>query len=108
MDNLPQIEKLITDEMGIAVYGSANFEDLKNVLAAKFNELINNDFNYLVQLLYRIDISETKLKETLGQNQDKNAGELLAALTIERQLQKIRSRQQYSKPDENISEDEKW
>jgi hypothetical protein len=108
MNDLPEIEKLITDEMGIVVKGSANFEDLKKVLAEEFNELINTDFNHLVQLLYRIDISEKKLKEALRQNQEKDSGKLLAELTIERQLQKIKSRQQYNKPDENISDDEKW
>jgi hypothetical protein len=108
MNDLPEIEKLINDEMSIAVHGSANVEDLKRVLAAKFNDLINHDFNRLVQILYRIDINEAKLKTVLEKNTGHDAGRLLAELTIERQLQKIRSRQQYTKPDENISEDEKW
>ena len=108
MNDLREIEKLITDEMSMAVRPSANFEDLKIVLAEKYNELINTDFPRLIQLLYRIDINETKLKTVLKENLGENAGILLAELTIERQLQKIRSKQQYHKPGENISDDEKW
>ena len=36
-------------------------EDLANAI----NELIKNDFSKLVQLLYRIDVSEAKLKYIL-------------------------------------------
>lgn len=108
MSDLVKIERLIADELGVAIPNSASLDDLKNALASKFNELINTDFNYLIQLLYRIDISEKKLKETLNQNKDKDAGKLLAELTIERQLQKIRTRQQYRRSDEDISDDQKW
>jgi hypothetical protein len=85
----------------------ASLDDLKVLLTEKFNELIKTDFNSLVQLLYRIDISEAKLKQALKENEGKNTGEILAEMTIERQMQKIKSRQQY-KRDENISDDEKW
>ncbi len=44
--------------------------DLENNLAVFINELIDKDFNKLVNLLYRIDISEQKLKIAL-QNEDK-------------------------------------
>lgn len=64
----------------------------------KFNELIDKDFNKLVNLLYRIDISEKKLKIAL-QNQDKtiSSGKTIAKLIIERQLQKLEFRKKFSK-----------
>lgn len=108
MDSPDEIKKLISREMEIAITEpAASLDDLRILLAEKFNELIKKDFNGLIQLLYRIDISEEKLKQTLKENKGKNSGELLAEMTIERQLQKIQSRQQY-KRDENISDDEKW
>jgi hypothetical protein len=108
MSNAAEIKELLSNEMGITVTGPvANFDDLKSLLTEKFNELIKTDFNSLVQLLYRIDISEAKLKQALKENEGKNTGEILAEMTIERQMQKIKSRQQY-KRDENISDDEKW
>jgi len=107
MSDIIKIERLIADELGIAIPYSASLDDLKNVLAEKFNDLINTDFNHLVQLLYRIDINEEKLKQVLKQIEGQDTAALLADLTIERQLQKIRSREDYRK-DEDISDDEKW
>src|SRR5262245_22247285 len=105
--NTPEvIKELISNEMGLTIPDSAvNIDDIRQLLAEKFNELIDSDFEHLIQLLYRIDISEAKLKQVLKENPGKNTADLLAELTIERQLQKIRSRQEY-RPDENISDDE--
>ncbi len=82
-------------------------EKLQQELAAFVNNLINTNFEKLVSLLYRIDVSEIKLKELLKNNEDKNAGEIIAALIIERQQQKIKSRQEFGR-DDDISEEEKW
>ena len=80
----------------------------KQVLVEKINDLINNDFQKLVSILYRTDVSEIKLKQLLNENAGTNAAIIIADLMIERQAEKIRSRQQFNKRDENISDDEKW
>ena len=80
----------------------------KQALIEKINDLINNDFQKLVSILYRMDVSEIKLKQLLNENSGTNAAIIIADLMIERQAEKIRSRQKFNKRDENISEDEKW
>ena len=80
----------------------------KQLLVDKINELVNTQFQKLVSILYRMDVSETKLKQLLSDNPGTDAGLIIADLMIERQKEKIRSRQQFSKRDENISDDEKW
>ena len=77
-------------------------------LSPYINELINTDFEKLVQLLYRLDIDEKKLKKVLKDNPDHNAGEMISELIIERQLEKIRSRQQFNRRNDDIDENEKW
>lgn len=67
-------------------------EDLRSELSAYLNHLLQNDFAALLQLLYRVDVSEEKLKATLQQNQHADAGDLLAELLIERQAQKERQK----------------
>jgi len=84
-----------------------NFSIARKILGDKINELINSDFQKLVSILYRIDVNENKLKQLLNANPGTDAGLIIADLMIERQEQKIRSRQEY-KPDENISDDDKW
>ena len=81
---------------------------LLNELTLFINDLIINDFTQLVQILYRVDISEKKLKQLLSDNADKDAGKIIAEMIIERQLQKIKSRKLFSQRDKNIDENEKW
>ncbi len=75
-----------------------NFEKLyefREYLIRKLTELLNNNFNLLVNILYRIDISESKLAELFGNKNERNIPEKLADLIIERQLQKIQIRKRY-------------
>lgn len=80
--------------------------ELKNILADYINDLINRDFNKLLRLLYKIDLSENALKEKLKQ-QNINAGMIVAEMIIERQLQKIKTQAQF-KSNSDIPENEKW
>jgi hypothetical protein len=97
----------ISKELGIIV-NDKDHSFGKQILADRINELVNNDFQKLVSILYRMDVSETKLKQLLNENPGTNAALIITDLMIERQEQKIISRQQFSKRDENISDDEKW
>lgn len=85
-----------------------SYEVLQEKLSVYINHLIQTDFDKLISLLYRLDINETKLKTLLKEYPGEDAGKIIADLMIERQEQKIKSRQQYSKRDENIAEDDKW
>ena len=38
-------------------------DETRKKLVALINELINNDFNSLVQLLYRVDVFERKIRD---------------------------------------------
>ncbi len=82
--------------------------DLLQRLSEHINDLVNSDFEKLVQLLYRLDIDEKKLKKVLQENPGHNAAEMIAGMIIERQLQKIRSRRQFNQSKDEIDEDEKW
>jgi ribulose 1,5-bisphosphate synthetase/thiazole synthase len=102
-----QILEEILKELGIIVK-EKDYSYEKQRLVEKINELINNDFQKLVSILYRMDVSEIKLKQLLKDNPGTDAGLIIADLMIERQEEKIKSRQQFNKRDENISDDEKW
>jgi hypothetical protein len=81
--------------------------DLLQALAAGINHLIQTDFNRLINILYRIDISEQTLKKTLQQQAGEDAGMLIAGLILDRQLEKQKIRAQF-KSDQNIPDDDKW
>ncbi|GAC1437860.1 MAG: hypothetical protein NVSMB63_00390 [Sediminibacterium sp.] len=71
------------------------------------NDRIQHDFAGLVNLLYRLDINETRLKKLLTEHPDEDAGKIIAALIIERHQQKCRSRESF-KQQGDIPEEEKW
>ena len=98
----------IKKDMAIILPDKISLKELEEALTIYANQLIQKDFQKLVTLLYRIDVSEAKLKYLLQLQTDENAGNIIAKLIIERQLQKINSRQQFSKHNDDISEEEKW
>ncbi|NCI47678.1 hypothetical protein [Sediminibacterium soli] len=76
-------------------------------LAEFVNELIEKDFSQLVQLLYRLDVSEEKIKHALTENPASDAGTMIAALLIERMQQSRLAREAF-RPDSEIPEEERW
>jgi hypothetical protein len=83
-------------------------EEVESVLAERLNNLIRDDFNGLVQLLYRIDVEEPRLRYLLQQHKGEDAGRIIARLIIDRLLKKIETRRQYAADKRDIPDDEKW
>ena len=107
MNNANLIKELNTSLEMVAAPG-ISLEELQALIAVRVNHLIQHDFQQLIFVLYRIDVSEQKLKLLLSQHPAEDAGKLIAAMIIERQMQKIETRQQYSKRGDDLTEEEKW
>ena len=91
------------------VYGwELTADALENQLAEKINILIQRDFEAVVQLLYRIDVSEKRLRGILDSDSGEDAGRIIARLIMERQWQKIESRRRYRQDDAGESDEERW
>jgi len=82
-------------------------EELEALLAEMINDLILRDFSRLIQILYRVDVSEQKLKDLLKQYPNTTAGSIIAPLIIERQEKKIESRNSFGKHQRGSNE-ERW
>uniref|UniRef100_A0A7V2ZLI2 Uncharacterized protein n=1 Tax=Ignavibacterium album TaxID=591197 RepID=A0A7V2ZLI2_9BACT len=70
-------------------------EEFKKYLIQRLTDMLDNNFNLLVNTLYRIDISEQKLAELFGNKNSESIPEKLADMIIERQMQKIQFRKKY-------------
>lgn len=103
-----EIIQQINKDLSLQLLPRLTEEELIHTLATLINDLIQHDFAQLVRMLYRLDISEPKLKQLLKAYPDADAGRIIASMIIERQRQKIESRKQFRQPDEDIQEDEKW
>ena len=104
---LPELQEAMHQEYGM-LSPSAVFAEWREQLIWEINRLIKNDFHLLASSLYRLDVSESKLKYLLDQNRSENAAPIIADLIIERQVEKIKSRRLFSRRDNNISEEDKW
>ena len=100
--------KNISHDLEITLNEGISETELLHQLSGYINSLIEHDFQKLVVLLYRTDVSETNLRQLLKENPGSDAGLIIARLVIERQVQKIKSRQQFSQRDNDIAENEKW
>ena len=107
MDNTELI-RLLNNELANEIVQKGTNNEIHARLAEYINNLVKNDFDKLISYLYRIDVNEQKLKTLLQQNPQEDAGNIIATLIIERQQQKIKSREQFSQRDNNVEEEEKW
>lgn len=107
MENAELI-KLLNDQLQVEIAEKRSYAEIHAQLSAYINNLIKDDFDKLVTYLYRIDVHEQKLKSLLQQNANEDAGNIIATLIIERQVQKIRTRRQFSKRGNEFDEEEKW
>ena len=96
----------LSDKLEIDLPEKRSIEELKLFLTGYISHLISNNPDKLVSILSRVDVSEKMLKANL-QNQEENASSIMAQMIIERQLEKIKTRERYRSNDD-ISDDEKW
>jgi len=100
----------IAEEIVIVTHSIQERSDdkIRQQLIYLINELINKDFDALVQLLYRIDVYENKIRLYLVQDKSQDSAAILADLIIERQIEKIESRKKYSGKKNIESDEEIW
>lgn len=104
----PLLIAAINNEMGMQLTPQLSFEEMRLQLQQAVNAMITGNFQQLVNILYRIDVNERKLKYLLQENVGEDAAVIIADLIIERQLQKIASRRQFGQQPNNTGDEEKW
>ncbi|RPE13336.1 hypothetical protein EGT74_07350 [Chitinophaga lutea] len=106
---LQQTGAWLQENAGIRVPAAVSMADLEKILAEKLEILVERDFQQFVLLLYQVDVSERKVKEILAAQNYPDVFISIARLIISRQTEKIKSREKYKQPPENLPDDEeKW
>lgn len=73
--------------------------------------LIEKDFEKLLWLLYKVDVSEKKIRDTLDGIVEGDVAEILAKMVIERECQKAKTRLEYrnhKRTKEDDLDPERW
>lgn len=71
-------------------------EDLIDMLRPVIHQMLNRDFERLLQVCYRIDLGENKLKSILHESDPETMALDLAKALVERQMLKIELKRKYS------------
>lgn len=80
-------------------------ETILQQLAERISYLMNQNMENFFQLMYRLDVPESKLTAMLF---DQDAAQKIAALVYDRQLQKIKSRADLSGKYKSFDKDLEW
>lgn len=73
-----------------------HMDDLRHKLEKIVAYLLDNDFERLINALYRLDINEEKFKLALAGFGETEVAQKIADLIISREIQKIKTRKRYS------------
>ena len=70
--------------------------EVRQLLIKKIEELLNNNFEKLMGILYRIDVSEQIVRKALDSYSGQELYETIADLIIQRQIEKAVLRKRFS------------
>lgn len=89
---------LICQNLGLDEGHVHNKETLIALIAARVNELLENDKDLLLSYLYRLDISMKRINDMLKIKHIIPAHESIARLIFERQVERIKTKKKYKVP----------
>jgi hypothetical protein len=94
--NNPQNEvyKIVSRSFSLPTEYSS-LEDFKKVLSEAICDLLNTDYQKLINILYRIDVDEKKFQKALLEGSSSLISEKISQLIIERELAKAELRKKY-------------
>jgi len=105
-DEIFSIQKFVTKEFIKNEYSSLipnndfeRLEEFRKYLTEKMKDLLDKNYDLLINTLYRIDINEKKLAELFSSKNKESIPQKLADLIIERQIEKINFRKRYREGD---------
>lgn len=95
--------KLLSGDLEIAheyfpvvVEETEAWAQLRKLVAEKILYLMENDVEQLKYILYRLDVNERKVKKVLSESPFGEAADGIAELVLTREIEKARTRQQFS------------
>jgi hypothetical protein len=98
--NLPLIKEaahsLQKDFALPAIAEAFSEEDLVSLLTPLIKTMLDRDFEKLLQICYRVDLGEDKLKTILHKSDPETLAADLARALVARQIKKIEIRRKYS------------
>ena len=103
-----QLVQYTNQSLNLALPETLGHDELLAQLTQYVQQLMDSNFNGLVQLLYRLDVSEPQLQKLLIEEPFTDAAQHISHLIVQRQLQKIESRKTWGKQTSTPPDEEAW
>ncbi len=105
-DSLQQLQALVAQDFEpVPTERMLTEAQLLEVLSEQIAWMLEHKLEYLMSLMYRLDVPESKVDEALSPAAEAPAHLALAQLILERQKQRVRTKRQYPPP---VLSDEDW
>ena len=95
MEDFTTLSRIVSTDF--EVEGLLSEALLRERLVEAFAYLLDNDISKMMNILYRTDVDENKLKGLLLSNSSLPSAEVIADAYISRQKEKIETRKKYSR-----------
>ncbi|MCG9900532.1 MAG: hypothetical protein MH132_11060 [Hydrotalea sp.] len=89
-----EVSHALLQELGLEIRVNEK-QPLLAALELLIEQMLARDYEKLVYFLYRVDVSESKIRSLLDQAAGENTAALLARAIVDRLQEKVLSRQQY-------------
>lgn len=87
---------LINKDFSIDVKNNYTYENLKQFLVTHIKNLLANDFERLINILYRIDVDEKQFYDALNNADHSEVASQIADLVLKREMEKVKWRNSFS------------
>ena len=98
--NINQVSELIVRDLNLesekSIVEIKHLDELKEKLEKIVAYLLDNDFERLLNAMYRLDINEEKFKIAIGGLSGKSISKEITELIIDREVKKLQTRAKYS------------
>lgn len=99
LEYLPETTSLIYKDLFENQEQTLNIQDftsLLNLIKDRVKFLLSNDIQKLINLLYRLDVAEAKVKNAFKLMSEEDIAECIAGHILDREIQKAEFRVKYS------------
>lgn len=99
LEYLPETTSLITKDLFENQKQLSNIQDFKallNLIKERVKLLISSDLQKLINLLYRLDVAESEVKNAFKLMSEEDIADRISQLILEREIQKAEFRIRYS------------
>ena len=87
---------LLLRNWGVETHTPSSWQDLRMALQLQMEAMLSNDFERLVQTMYRLDVAELKFQAALKLRTIPLQAEALANIVLDRELQRLATWKKYS------------